>query len=132
MQPNTITIVTDVLNNGTTENHVFEKVREVGSMSLYHGPGHSDAMRNTLVLKTNEPKASGNFPGTRKSSIKWTKDQLVAGVDGANVKQPAILEISTSFPTGTTTAVQLVMRQEAVNLIDQDAIMEPLQNRGVV
>jgi len=131
MQPDTITIVTDVLNNGTTENHVFTRVREEGLKSTYHGPAHSTSANNKLALAVNDPKPSGIYPGTQKSSFKRTLDVTVVGTDGANVKMPAIVEVSTSFPVGMTAASQLVLRQECLNLLDQDAIMVPLQNAGV-
>jgi len=130
MQPNTITIACDVLNNGTTENHAFTRHREEGLKSTYIGPAHSAILKNILAIYANNPKPSGNFPGVQKSAFKRTKDFSVLGVNGENVVLPAIVEVSFSIPAGVPVADQLILRQEVLNLLDQDAIMVPLNNLG--
>jgi len=132
MQPDTITIACDVLNNGTTENHVFTRYREEGLKSTYIGPNHSPMAFDMLSLTANTPKPSGNFPGTQKSTFKRSKQFTVVGVNGENVVLPAIVEVSFSIPSGVSVADQLVLRQEVLNLLDQDALMVPLNNLGVI
>jgi len=132
MQPDTITIATDVLNNGTTENHVFERVREEGLKSTYHGPNHSGSLRNTLTLIANDPKPSGNFPGVQKSLVKRTFDVVGTGINGLDVKQPVVATFEVSKPEICTDAAMLIIRQEMHALIDSDAIMVPLNSRGVI
>jgi len=132
MQANTITLATDVLNNGTTENHVFERVREEGLKSTYHGPNHSGNLRNTLVFISNDPKPSGNFPGVQKSVAKRTLDVVGTGINGLSVKQPLVVTFEVSKPEIVSDATMLIVRQELHALIDSDAIMVPLNSRGVI
>lgn len=132
MQPSPITIATDVLNNGTTENHVFERVREETLKSTYHGPGHSGSLRNTLTFIANDPKPSGNFPGVQKSLVKRTMDVTGPGINGLDVKQPIVVTFEVSKPEIATDAQMLIIRQEMHALIDSDAIMTPLNSRGVI
>lgn len=132
MQPSPIVIATDVLNNGTTENHSFERVREEGLKSTYHGPNHSGNLRNTLVFIANDPKPSGNFPGVQKSVVKRTLDVVGTGINGLSVKQPLVVTFEVSKPEIVTDAVMLIIRQEMHALLDNDAIMVALNSRGVI
>lgn len=131
MQPDPITIAVDVLNNGTTENQVYERVREEGLKSIYHGPGHSASMRNTLTFIANDPKPSGNYTGVQKSVVKFTEDVSGPGVNGLDVIQPLIATFEVSRPAIATDAQVLEIRQRLHALIDSDAIMVPLNSRGV-
>lgn len=132
MQPDTITIAVDKLNNGTTENQVYERVREEGLKSTYHGPNHSANARDTLSFIANDPKPSGNYPGVQKSVVKLTTDLIGAGVNGLDVKQPLIATLEFSVPAIATDAEVLEMRQRLYALMDTDAIMVALNSRGVI
>lgn len=128
MQPNEITLAVDLENTGTTTNVVFTRFEEYQNRAVYIGPGHSLLSRNTLSLYRTLPKASGNFRGTAKSAVKFSKDITVAAVDGTTVVAPLIIEVSISAPVGTTPAQTLENRQSALALLDRDDIMGSLND----
>lgn len=127
MQPNTINLVVDPLNNGTTETQAFERYEEYQNRSSYIGDGHTPDNRNALAMYRTFPTRTGNFKGVAKSSVKFTKDVAVPGVDGvASITAPIIIEVSYSVPVGTTTADLVEARQRAIALQDLDTIMNAL------
>lgn len=126
MQPNTITLAVDELNNGTTIDRLYTRFEELTDRSTYVGPLHTVSMRDMFSLYRRFPKQSGNFRGVIRPSIKFTQDYDVLGVDGMSVlTSPYILEVSESIPVGVATADVLIMRQRAMALLDSDAIMNP-------
>lgn len=133
MQDNVLTLAVDELNTGSTTDHVFERSDWFQNRSVYAGENHQLTARDTLTLYRSYPKAAGNFPGTAKSSFKFSKDHTILGVDGvASLTSPVIVEVSFSVPVGITAADQLVMRQRAIALLDDDDIMVALMNQLVV
>lgn len=129
MQPNTLTLAVDVLNDGTPVNSTFTRFEEFQNRSVYVDSVHSMAQRSTLSLYRSFPKQSGNFRGVSKSSIKFSRDFNVTGVDGSStIVSPFIAEVSFSIPLGVTDAEILVMRQRIIALLDADSIMTPLNS----
>lgn len=129
MQPNTLTLAVDVLNNGTPVNSTFTRFEEFQNRSVYVESTHSMAQRSTLSLYRTFPKQSGNFRGVSKSSIKFSRDFTVTGVDGSStIMSPFIAEVSFSIPLGVTDAEILEMRQRIITLLDTDNIMTPLNS----
>lgn len=128
MLTDTITIPVDNENNGNPANQVFTRFEEAGNRSLYIGPSHSVASRNTLGFYRTLPKSNGNFRGVKKTSTKITQDFTVLGVNGENLTAPGIIEVNFSFPVGLTAAQELALRQRVVGLLDHDTTMVPLNN----
>lgn len=129
MQPNTLILAVDVLNNGTPVNSTFTRFEEFQNRSVYVDSIHSMASKSTLSLYRSFPKQSGNFRGVAKSSIKFSRDYNVTGVDGSStIVSPFISEVSFSIPLGVTDAEILEMRQRIIALLDTDSIMTPLNS----
>lgn len=127
MQPNTITLPVDVLNNGTTVDKVFTRYDEYQNRSVYVSPSHTMESRDTLSFYRTQPKPSGNFKGVSKVAAKFSEDKLVTGADGVSqLTAPLIVDIAASIPVGVSWAQVLKKLQEAIALLDQDAIMSPL------
>lgn len=132
MLDNTITLAVDTANTGVTEGQVYERYREYDNRSEYIGPGHSAASRNLLAFYTADPKQSGNYRGTRKSSKKLTEDIMVVGVDGNNIVSPIILEVSISAPIGATPAQMIEIRQRMIALLDNDTLCSKHELIGAI
>lgn len=128
MQPNTITLPVDILNNGTLTNTDYLRFEEYQNRAVYIGVGHTLTSRNTLSLYRTMPKVSGNFRGTAKTAVKFSLDIQVLGVDNTLIVGPSIVEVSFSIPVGATTAHTVEQRQKAIALLDQDAIMNSLND----
>jgi len=133
MQSNTITLAVDVLNNDSTVDYDFTRFEEYQNRSVYIGEDHQLTSRDTLSLYRTFPKSVGNFKGMSKCAAKFSQDIEVTGVDGlAALVAPLILEVSASIPVGATLAQQLVARQRAIALLDDDTIMVALMNQLMV
>jgi hypothetical protein len=127
MQPNTITLNVDILNNGTTVPESYERFEEFQNRAKYIGASHVPEDRDTVDLYRSFPVKSGNFKGVSKTTVKLTKDGVVSGVDGiALLTAPIILEVSFSIPVGTPVADILIARQRAIALLDLDVVMNAL------
>lgn len=128
-----ITIAVDTENTGTTENQVYSRFDSSSNRSTYIGDGHSNVARNTLGFFRSLPKKNGNFRGTAKTSLKFTEDITVTGVDGVSaLTTPLICEVNFSIPVGATEAQQLELRQRVLALLDMDSIMTPLLNTQMI
>lgn len=124
-----ITLPVDAANNGTITNATLSLFEGVPGRKEFHFSGHSFTAKDQLVLTRSLPKVNGNFPGTRKSSMKFTKEFVVDGVDPTtDIKVPAILEVSTSLPVGVTSVQALEIRQRAIALLDH-AVAELVQDK---
>lgn len=128
MQPNTITLSVDLLNNGTPTDEVFTRQEELVNRSTYRGPNHSLQARNMCQLYRTLPKRAGNFLGTAKLSLKFTHDITVVGADGNNLSAPAIGEVVFSLPVGMSDADKKALRQRIIAALDLDSVMDPFMN----
>lgn len=125
MLPDSITLVVDVANNGTTENQVYGLSDRFQNRSVYKGPLHTLLSRDTLGFYRGTPTKSGNFNGVAKSSAKFTLDIEVPGVDpSTTVVAPIIIDVSQSLPIGVTDAQAKEARQRVMALLDKDTIMQ--------
>jgi len=130
MQPQTITLAVDLLNTGVTTDVIYTREEEYLNRSVYHAADHTPLMRNMMTIYRTPSKASGNFPGVQKSSRKFTRDYLIAGVDReTTIVGTVIHESSSSVPLGISVADTLVMRQTDIAFGDQDAISAPLMDK---
>lgn len=134
MQPGSITLNVDTLNDGTTiVAEVYTRYDEYNNRSVYIGESHDLSLRDMLSLYRTFPKASGNFKGVAKSAAKLTYDIVVPGLDGvADLTAPLIAEMSFSVPVGATDAQVLLMRQRLLALLDLDSVMTELNTKLLV
>lgn len=127
MQPNVLTLSVDAENNGTPVNEVYTRYEELQNRSRYIGASHVPGDRDELSIFRSFPTKTGNFKGVGKTSVKFTKDQDVPGVDSSTlVTAPIIIEVSFSVPVGTTTAAMVHARQRVLALLDDDSVMDAL------
>lgn len=132
MQPDVITLAVDVANNATLVNQVYDRFDYFQNRSIYIGPNHSVASPNTLTLYRTAPKQSGNFKGMAKVAAKFSEAQSVEAVDGTDHSVPYIFEISEAIPVGTSAAKRKELRQRAIALLDNDAIMDDLDGQLMI
>lgn len=133
MQPNTLTLNVDYLNNAITTAEGYDRYEEYQNRSVYVGSTHSPDSRDTVSLYRSFPTKNGNFKGVQKSSIKLSKDHTVNGVDGvATLTSPVIIEVNFSVPVGVSPADVLKCRQRIIALLDDDTICDALNNQLMV
>lgn len=132
MLPNSITLAVDEANNASTTNHVLTRAEEGASKSVYYDADHTMAARNELSFSRTFPKQNGNFYGTLRTNVKFTKDVTVVGVNGENIKVPLIAEATFSLPVGTDNAAATLARQKLVALLDYDTVMDPFHDQGQI
>lgn len=133
MQPNTVTLAVDLLNNGTTVPRAYTRFEEFQNRAVYVGPSHTPAARDQVILYRSFPTKSGNFNGVQKTTVKVSEDVVVAGADLAtSLSAPAIIEVSFSFPVGLSPEKQLELRQRVVAIVDLDEVMVPLNNQCMI
>lgn len=136
MLSETITLAVDVDNDGGTTAavvEVFSRFDEYQNRSEYISADHSVAVKDKLGFYRTFPKANGNFRGTSKCAVKFTKDHSVAGVDSStSLIRPAIAEVSFSLPVGMTPAQTLELRMRLVAALSDDDIMVPLMDQLMI
>jgi len=127
MQADQIVLPVDIANNATVVNQAFGKFQTTENRTTYIGPNHAAESRNLMAMYRTFATKTGNFKGTQKSTVKFTKDLAVPGVDASTtLTAPLIMEISFSIPVGADEADVISLRQHAVALLDADSIMTPL------
>lgn len=128
-----ITLAVDVLNNGTPVSQLFQSYDRYQNRSIYIGSGHNPLSRNTVTFYRSFPTRIGNFLGTAKSSVKFTRDISVPGANGSTTNTaPMIAEVNFAFPSGATAAQMREARQQLIALLDRDDIMVPLNEQLMV
>jgi hypothetical protein len=133
MQPNTITLNVDPLNDGNPAPELYERFEEFQNRSVYIGANHVPELRDQLALYRTFPNKSGNFKGVLKTTTKVTRDFVVPGVDsGTTLTVPGIIETSYSLPVGLTEAQIVEIRQASVALQDLDSVMTELNHKQMV
>lgn len=129
MLANSITLAVDEANTGTTTDAVFTRQDEFQNHSRYTGPGHSLDSRDTLDVYRTYPTRNGNYRGVAKSSLKFTLDLSVAGVDSTtSLISPLIVELSMSKPLGVSDADVVEARQRVLAALDDDTLMNQINN----
>jgi hypothetical protein len=132
MQPDTITLAVDEANNASTTDHVYTRFEEHLNRSVYICADHDPAARNLLGFYRTAPKINGNFKGVLKTSMKFTRDYTVVGVDGSDLSSPIIIEVNYSIPVGVAAADVVENRQTVLALLDTDTIMNNLNRIQMV
>lgn len=131
MQDNQITLNVDEANDGSTTanvDHVYQRFETLSSRSVFHNSTHQPDMRDILGFYRTPAKRSGNSRGKQRSSVKFTVDVLVPGVDGNDVVDTAYIEINSSLPLGVSNTFTKALRQRGVAILDRDDIMDHLNN----
>jgi hypothetical protein len=130
MLDNTITLnVNEDNDDGTTAaiSYPFSRYEEYLNRSTYIHGGHSPVSRDLMAFYRTFPKVSGNFRGVSKSSVKFTTDVVVPGVDGvAQLTAPIIIEFNISVPVGASNAAVRIGRQKLVAILSNDSVMDAL------
>lgn len=127
MQTDQLVIAVDAENNGTPANETYTRYEENVNRSSYIGAAHTPDNRDLLALYRTFPTKTGNFKGTSKSAVKFTKDIEVAGVDSTTlITAPIIVEVSFSVPVGALAADLKHCRQRVLALLDSDLTMDKL------
>lgn len=132
MLPNVITLSIDEENNSTPVDHDLSRAEEGSNKSVYYDEDHTVASRSTMSVLRTFPKQSGNFYGTLKTTVKFTKDVEVVGVNGETIKVPSIAECNFSFPVGVNNAHATLMRQSCIAILDDDSVMDLLHDQGII
>lgn len=129
MQDNTITLVVDEANDGSTTadvNHVYERFDTFSTRSVFNHTNHSPDLRDFLTFYRTPAKRSGNSRGKQRSSVKFTVDVAVPGVDGVDIIETSFVEVNLSFPLGVSDEFMKKQRQRAVSILDSEAVMVQL------
>lgn len=126
MQADQITLNVDELNNGTDVPSIYSRYEETQNRSVYITADHTPATREQFTFFRSAPTRTGNFKGVQKSSVKFTKDTEVLGVDGTTLASAIIVEISFSIPAGIDASRVLRARQVAIAMLDDDTVMDKL------
>lgn len=130
MLDNTITLQVDPANNSTVVPEAYTRYDEYQNRSVYTGPNHSLSAKDTMTFYRTSPKRSGNFKGVAKSSIKFTRDRIVEGVDDTTtVNALEIGEVNFSLPVGFTSADVIALRQRIIAALDDDTLMGKLNEQ---
>lgn len=124
MLDNTVTMAVDHDHDGTPTDEVFSRYDEFNNRTIYIGADHSLETRNLMTVTRNFPTVSGNFKGVAKSSVKFTQDIEVNGVDSTTtIVAPDIASINFSLPVGFTAAEALHLRERMIAALNnQDFI----------
>lgn len=127
MLDNTITLAVDHDRDATPTNEAFTRFEENLNRSLYVGADHSVEERNTMTVTRSLPTVSGNFRGVKKTTLKFTQDYDVAGVDATTtLVAPIIANISFSIPVGATAAAAMHIRERLRAALDDQDLMTRL------
>lgn len=130
MLDNTITLAVNEDNDdGTTPavDHDFENRERFANRSVYLGPLHTPASADLLSIYRTFPKENGNYRGTAKSAVKFSKEIVVPGKDTTTeITSPQILEISFSNPVGSTVEQQRMLRYRAAAMLMSDDLMDDI------
>lgn len=127
MLDNSLTLSVDVAHDSNLVDITYTRFDELLNRSVYNSENHNDLKRDTLGFYRTLPKKSGNSRGVKKSAFKLTQDQDVPGVDATTtLVAPAIFDVSSSLPVGTSPAVVMEMRQRLVALINSDVFIKRL------
>lgn len=130
--PDPITLSIDEANDSNPSDHILSRGREFATKTEYYDEDHTVASRSMCTVMCTLPKQNGNFYGTLKTSVKFTRDVTVTGVNGEDIKVPSIAEANFSFPSGTDEAHATLMRQSLVSFLDLDSVMDLIHNQGQI
>lgn len=129
---NSITLNVDETNDGATTanvDHVYERFETFNTRSVFHHSAHQPDLRNMLGFYRTPAKRNGNRRGSQKSSVKFTWDVIVPGVNGEDIIETQYIEVNSSIPLGVPVSDVLKRRQHVVAILDNDTIMNNLNTK---
>lgn len=127
MLDNVLTLAVDHDRDATPTDEDYTRFEENLNRSLYVGDDHSVESRNTMTVTRSLPTVSGNFRGVKKTSLKFTQDYEVAGVDATTtLVAPIIISVSFSVPVGATAAAAMHLRERVRAALDDQDLMTRL------
>jgi hypothetical protein len=116
-----------VAGDDTIVNQDYTRYEEAANRASYIGTDHTLSLRNLMAVSRNFPTVSGNFKGVAKSTLKFTQDIQVAGVDAETTNtSPVIINVGSSIPVGCTAADAMEIRNRVIAAVDH-AFMIRLQ-----
>lgn len=126
---NPIALSFDVAGGTSPSAQNFEHLDTKGDKSSWkHATIQTWIERFQLDLYRRYPSRNGNFRGTVKPSVKFTRDLTVQGVDGSDLQSPIIFNLEMSVPVGATTANIEAIRQAMVAFVENDAFMQLVED----
>jgi len=127
MQADVITLDVDTNNDGNTTPKVFNRYDEQQNRTIYVSIGHTPGFRDQFAISRSFPTKVGNFRGVCKSTVKFTKDTDVPGVDAnTSLQSTCIIEVGFSIPVGYDAVSLKALRQTVLALLDDDSFMDSL------
>jgi hypothetical protein len=124
MQPNTITLTVDPLNDDNPESRVVTLHDRVGDRNLYKHVDSDDISRDYVEMFRTAPKASGENRGTRKSLLRATVDFEVPNRSGTGeIVSPCVWGLTAPVVVGMTDNQVLEMRAKMVAFIMTDEFL---------
>lgn len=123
MLDNVITLSIDEANNGTLVDLDYTRYDEYNNRTVYISANHVPGTEDKLIFYRTFPTPSGNFKGTRKTAMKFSRAADVVGNDGGSIATAMILEVSLSLPVGVSAADAMKLRQAAIAALNDDTLM---------
>lgn len=132
-QPNEIILPVDVANDGNTVNQTYVHHRTEGNRSTYRGESSTLQSRDLIQIYATQARPGKGTLGASRQYVKTTRDVSVPNAAGdGNVVMPAIVNVEFSLPTGVTGEFVTELRQVAVAMLNNDAIMEDLNMQNEI
>lgn len=126
MLSDTITLPNVLLGAGPPVPVEISRYEETQNRTTYVKSDHLPGNRRQVTFYRTAPTKSGNFMGVGKSSVKFTQDVSVSGVNGSALVAPIIIELAFSVPVGVVVGQLEELRREVLALIDNDTLMNKL------
>lgn len=133
-QPAVITLSVDAdgAGAGAAADENFSNFDRFSNRSVYHAPGHSTVLRDTLTLYRTLPKPTSIFYGVQKSAAKFSLDVEVDTPSGVTTRSPIIYELSASIPVGASATDILHVEERVKALIYNRDLMIRLFTNGEI
>lgn len=133
-QPADITLSVDADGTGANVavDEIYSNFDRFSNRSVYHAPGHTTVVRDTLTFYRTLPKPTSIFYGVQKSAAKFSMDVEVNTPTGVTTRSPIIFELSASIPVGATAADILHVEERVKALIYNRDLMIRLFTNGEV
>jgi predicted small metal-binding protein len=102
-----------------------------GLRTTYTTDGHTDLVKDQLVINSNEPKLTKTSYGTRRSTIDRRFSVDVPLPDGTTAKRDVKVSFSSSIPVGCAFAGDLAAPiAELAELVSDASLMEDIVTHG--
>jgi len=131
MQPNVVTLTAP--KDGVSTSFEYSRYEETQNRSVYIAADHLPDARNMFTVTRSFPTRNGNFKGVGKTSVKFTEDRSIAGVDSSStLTAPTIIEVSFSVPVGMNVSHVSDLRERVRAILADSSFMDALNVQLVV